>query len=345
MLLKQKQGNTIFYSFNENLLDTIDLANAKIIDLKDKITNSHIIGDYKSGDVYGVMVNKNNSISKEFADKIIDIYNNNAVLFVHGGAFANSAFECDTLNIRMDRSYSQYMAIDDSFNGCKIKNINIEVGPNRISSLVNAFRGGKSIVSINITKNGEPYDQQPAVGAGMSGAFEFCENLKTIPMINWFDAGKNIGYAFELCGQLEEIPEGKEENNEIYCNGYLPQVFNWCSKLKKIGPIINLQLSSDDKSGLYLSFNQCKSLSDVKIKGINYMDFDFSGNDNNFYIPNMSLDSAIYLIENAIDVNEQDGHYINFSSNIITEESIKPYVKTANDKGWTIKINNNIIEQ
>ena len=72
------------------------------------------------------------------------------------------------------------------------------------------------------------------------------------------------------------------------------QVFNGCSKLTEIEPVLDVHLIPDPASAL-LAFSGCHALVTMKLKGINNFDWDFT------QLTSLSQESIQYIIDNAED--------------------------------------------
>lgn len=209
----------------------------------------------------------------------------------------------------------------------------------------------------------------------LSGAFEFCGNLLKLPKINWSDGNwsfnstdasgnvtvvtfkapcSNAGFAFEYCYRLPELPQygatRDAKTNVLTPTDYAPQVFNQCSSLKKIGPILDFRYLKPANAKLI--FAGCKALTDLRLKNLNHGSWRFDEKAINGVVHGnlsaLDADSIKYLIDNLSDLtitSSDDEHAI---SEVRTAELHCPstwtsitdaQVTAANAKGWRIFIN------
>lgn len=157
----------------------------------------------------------------------------------------------------------------------------------------------------------------------VSGMLSQCGKLTTYPhnLINWGVNRTNVkangisctlvGYCFEYT-PFVEIPSYNQsdryaDDNTIIFTSFCDQVFNGCSKLITIGPVLDLCIVNPNNSGSNM-FN-CPTLEDVRIKNLNHGNWSFDGVNRGIYIgnlPNLNQESITYLIENAADLTTHD---------------------------------------
>lgn len=204
----------------------------------------------------------------------------------------------------------------------------------------------------------------------ISGAFEFCNNLLKLPVINWSDGNwsfgtgedattykvpcSNVGFAFEYCYRLPEIPQygttRDAATNTLTFVDYSPQAFNQCKALTKIGPILDFRYLKP--ANAYLLFGGCTALTDLRLKNLNHGSWRFDEKAINGVVHGnlsaLDAESVKYLIDNLSDLtvtSSDDEHAI---SAVRTAELHCPstwtsitdaQVTAANAKGWRIFIN------
>lgn len=64
-----------------------------------------------------------------------------------------------------------------------------------------------------------------------------------------------------------------------------------------------------------------------------------------FLIPQMNAESALYAINNALDVTELGGLSMNFPAKANQNGELNAVVNSAKAKGWTIKVDGQEIQQ
>ena len=204
----------------------------------------------------------------------------------------------------------------------------------------------------------------------LSGAFEFCHNLLKLPVIYWSDGNRsfgtgedattykvpcsNVGYAFEYCFRLPEIPQygatRDAATNVLTFVDFAPQAFNQCKALAKIGPILDFRYLEPANASLI--FGGCTALTDLRLKNLNHGSWRFDEKAINGVVHGnlsaLDADSVKYLIDNLSDLtvtSSDDEHAI---SVVRTAELHCPstwtsitdaQVTAANAKGWRIFIN------
>ena len=204
----------------------------------------------------------------------------------------------------------------------------------------------------------------------LSGAFEFCHNLLKLPVINWSDGDlsfgtgedattykvpcSNVGFAFEHCYRLPEIPQygatRDAATNVLTLVDYAPQTFNQCKALTKIDPILDFRYLEPANASFI--FGGCTALTDLRLKNLNHGSWRFDEKAINGVVHGnlsaLDAESVKYLIDNLSDLNvttSDDEHAI---SKVRTAELHCPstwtsitdaQVTAANAKGWRIFIN------
>lgn len=204
----------------------------------------------------------------------------------------------------------------------------------------------------------------------LSGAFEFCNNLLKLPVINWSDGNRsfgtgedattykvpcsNVGYAFEYCYRLPELPQyGATRNaatNVLTFVDFAPQAFNQCKALTKIGPILDFRYLEPANASLI--FGGCTALTDLRLKNLNHGSWRFDDKALNGVIHGdlsaLDADSIKYLIDNLSDLTVTEGDDEHAISAVRTAELHCPstwtsitdaQVTAANAKGWRIFVN------
>ncbi len=169
----------------------------------------------------------------------------------------------------------------------------------------------------------------------LSGAFEFCNNLLKLPVINWGDGNwsfgtgegattykvpcSNTGFAFEYCYRLPEIPQygaiRDAATNTLTSANYSPQTFNQCKALTKIGPILDFRYLEPANASLV--FGGCTALTDLRLKNLNHGSWRFDEKAINGVVHGnlsaLDADSVKYLIDNLSDLtvtSSDDEHAI-----------------------------------
>lgn len=209
----------------------------------------------------------------------------------------------------------------------------------------------------------------------LSGAFEFCHNLLKLPVINWSDGNtsfnstdaggtvtvvtykvpcSNVGYAFEYCYRLPELPQygatRDAATNVLTFTSYSPQTFNQCKALTKIGPILDFRYLEPTNASLI--FGGCTALTDLRLKNLNHDSWRFDEKAINGVVHGnlsaLDAESVKYLIDNLSDLTVTEGDDEHAISAVRTAELHCPstwtsitdaQVTAANAKGWRIFIN------
>lgn len=201
-----------------------------------------------------------------------------------------------------DGSY-HYDAHSDLMSGSVFNKVTIINKRGNISSMNSLFRRANMKELSFIADGGifKPTD--------ISGMVEFCGDMTKFPNTIDYSSCTNIGYAWECCYALREIPSYHSVTNEnerlsveqntigsLYGFSYADQTFNQCVNLEKIGPVMDcrkLQPIESNGGMPYLMFNNCNKLADVRLKNLGNGNWNFS---NGIY--SMNADSIKYAIEN-----------------------------------------------
>lgn len=205
------------------------------------------------------------------------------------------------------------------FQSCSIQKVTINCdtdGEDRIGSFNQMFKGAGNLKEVYMTGHvGRAYD--------MSGTFEFCESLTYIDprLVDWSIrhsdtnntlSSTNMGYTYELCKSLVEIPSYNQTDrfavdNTIVFDPFSDQTFNACVSLKKIGPVLDLrQVRAGISNTCSKIFAGCTNLEDVRIKGLNhgnwYLDGTGTGVNQHGNLPLLNQESVTYLFDNLVDL-------------------------------------------
>lgn len=197
-------------------------------------------------------------------------------------------------------------AAHDLFRDSTFNSVTIINKRGNISSMNSLFRGAnvKKIIFVRDGGKFSPTD--------MAGMCEWNGIMTEFPNTIDYSYNTNIGYTWECCYALKEIPSHvsvttEEERvskiqNIIGANyglGFAEQAFNACTNLEKIGPVIDCKtLVPNDSGQPYKMFNGCNKLSNLRVKNLN------NGNWNFENVFNMDIDSIKYAIDNAVSQPE-----------------------------------------
>lgn len=211
--------------------------------------------------------------------------------------------EKDVLIIREGNNdgTEHYDASHDMMYGSTFNSVKIVNKAGNVSSMNNLFRGAK-IKTIQFERDGGVFTP-----TDMAGMVEFNDILTSFPNQISYKNCINIGYTWERCTSLQEIPSYytvTDENERVQTSdniigssngiGFAEQAFNACTSLRKIGPVINCKKLVPTSSGQpYLMFNSCTQLSDVRLKNLSNGDWNLEN------LFNMDIDSIKYAIENV----------------------------------------------
>lgn len=383
-------GSDVLYHENktkENAWEAYNLITTKTIGKEGKLIAKSFVGldgtkklptldVYKDSDFYSkaadgtVTFQRFNGVlnNKEVAAKVKEWYAAHTV----NGVFNQTASRTKGLFSGSDIDGTVTLNIDElnisgvaEFADSNIEKVIINTG--FVTSLHEIF--------YNATNLREVEFENVARSQDLSGAFRFCHNLLKLPVINWRDGNtsfnstdksgtvtvvtfkvpcSNAGYAFEYCYRLPELPQygatRDAKTNVLTFTDYAPHVFNQCSALTKIGPILDFRYVKP--SSAYLIFRGCTALTDLRLRNLNHGSWDFTEKAINGVIQGnlsaLDADSIKYLIDNLSDLtvtSSDDEHAI---SEVRTAELHCPstwtsitdaQVTAANAKGWRIFVN------
>lgn len=230
-----------------------------------------------------------------------------------------------------------------------------------IGSCNKMFQSASKLVSV---KTNKPFNAND-----LSGMFEWAKSLVISPkgIISWNSFSNvpytNIGYCWEGCTSLttieQETIDRNTVENTIVFSRYAPQVFNGCSKLQSIGPVLNLKRVVPSTSGnTYNMFAGCASLSDARIKNLNHGDWKLDGSGDLGNLNLLDQSSVKYLFDNLTNLkseysaNIEDGDLetpIVNSAKLYCPSTWDTYITDAmvleaNTKGWNIYIGGTLVE-
>lgn len=332
---KDAQGCTLVREFPYDIDRILDFSD---VFAKDTDENLYFIN------------NDVNYLTTEQQQAIIDIINNKEYSTKELIDLKYRAFNLPNVDIKVSiKEYAYYHYNYDMFRGSTFNSVTIKFTNGNISSCNCLFRGSKV--------NYITFDTDFIAPRDISGMNEFNSNLKEFPNNIKYDNISNMGYCWELCTRLTEIPSYKTvtdeesrittEDNIIGCNAketvdgetiehtgieYADQAFNACNNLIRIGPVLDMK---GIISYPYLMFGGCSKLSDIRIKNLN-CNMDFAT-----VLPAMDIDSIKYCIKNLYqqesDVSKTIIFGITYEDSITNKEIItSDMVLNANSKGWKI---------
>lgn len=256
-----------------------------------------------------------------FWDRVKEWYKNNIGLndnFRSNNVF-NSAGNLDEITIKLPND--SYGFGEDNFAASAIKTINfVQTGKlSHFSSPQRLLRSAWNLRTINI----QWYNDEPdwLCGANTIADGMSC-GLETYPerFINWGKQRSNtfnntipctlFQYAFNSASNLVEIPSypGTEDENTIVPANYVVNAFNGCSKLVKVGPILNLTVVKPDSAANI--FNNCSALSHIRIKNLNHGNWNFDNVSRNGIkhgtLAALDTECVKYLFDNLSDLTTSD---------------------------------------
>lgn len=218
------------------------------------------------------------------------------------GLFANSNIAGElTLNINNE----QYQTATDIIRNTGITKITFNFKTGEVISALNVFRGASKLTEIVTNK--------PFWAKELSGTFEFCESLTTIPADlirynyrNMYNQS-NLVYTFEGCKNLVTVPMSSyaesvySDKNTIRTDSIV-QAFNNCPKLQTFYPILDLEGCLPNTSNTTLAFAGCTALTHILIKNLNKGDWRFDGTTDLGTLSNLDTESVKYLLNNVKDI-------------------------------------------
>ena len=203
-----------------------------------------------------------------------------------------------------------YNNLRDKFTNSTFNTITLNVENCVFSVIQNMFKSCKAKkITFNLLENGhvKPTD--------MSGFNEFNGICTSVPNKIDYQNCTNVGYAWERCFSLPEIPsyytvtdeESRLNTPENVIGGsakygitFADQAFNVCRVLTKIGPVLDFRgviPNNDIYHQPSALFNDSTNISDIRIKNLCNGDWSFI-----YYnwrgLPNINQDSVKFIIEN-----------------------------------------------
>lgn len=316
----------------------------------------------------GLSINySDNFLSKGQIDELIKIINttdnnqnlrNYFYLNLGNSDFINTdiVFNLNTSD-DYDSYVKDYQFFPDALAGSTINSVTLDIKKGNFSSMQNFLRNC-NCKRFNINLNGGV-----CIPTDVSGLCEFNKILTSFPNnINWANCG-NIGYAWEWCSALTEIPSYYTVTDEVSrLNtteniiggnsgnlGFVEQAFNICKSLTKIGPVLNfIQILPNDttyKQPLNL-FNDSLNISNIRLKNLSNGDWSFIRKDYRG-LPKMDIESIKYTIQNLakqsdsaflpLEVNEISTPTYGWSTLVSTSTKSLMY-RQANNNGKFLNI-------
>lgn len=186
------------------------------------------------------------------------------------------------------------------------------------------------------------------------GMFESDESLVTLNIVGDFrwDTIRTCLYMFDACHNLTAIPYNtrfarSHPYNELFPRydgtrgtANVSRIFNACTALTSIGPIINM--SAISRSGCTWDGNQqdatntpifyCPNLTDVLIKGLGHNSWNFTDDSTGTYLPLISADSIDYLLQNVQNVVDCTLTLPSLNQAQVTSG----FIELARGKGWNV---------
>ena len=268
----------------------------------------------------GLSINySDNFLSKGQIDELIKIINttdnnqnlrNYFYLNLGNSDFINTdiVFNLNTSD-DYDNYVKDYQFFPDALAGSTVNSVTLDIKKGNFSSMQNFLRNC-NCKRFNINLSGGV-----CIPTDASGLCEFNKILTSFPNnINWANCG-NIGYAWEWCNSLQEIPSyytvtdetSRLNTVENIVGGSTPfgiffanQAFNICRNLRKVGPVLNF-LGVVPVNNIYHQpssmFNDSNNITDIRLLNLcngdwSFIYYDYRG------LSNLDTASIKYCINN-----------------------------------------------
>lgn len=300
-------------------------------------------------------------LSTEQQNEVIDIYNAGTFEGRTLSRISLKNFNLPEKDVYIRRgSDNDYDYHHDFARGSTFNSVTVDfVNGGNLSSMNSLFRGAK-IRKIIFVQEFRPTD--------VAGMVEWNNILTSFPSnINW-EACSNIGYAFETCRSLSEIPSHKDVTDEesritlkkniIGCEASVTKddvasynlgitdalhAFNQCSGLTRIGPVLDMK---GVKSYPASFFNDSQAVTDIRIKNLNCT-WSFA-KDGWAGIPKMDVPSIIYCLENLMQQEEGVTQTVTFgdmyASEVMSAISAE-LLSEVTSKGWKVYLGESLLTE
>lgn len=215
---------------------------------------------------------------------------------------------------------SSYLHYDQTFKFSSIAKLTLTGQKNtNISSLNGIFEGLGNLKTLIVNVDGEHNGNYLAGATDCSNMFNWC-SLPTYPsnFICWnvfrtnapyFSKPATITSSMFWNSSIQTVPSYGDnpdsDANTILC-GYGDGIFNNCTNLVTVGPIIDLQLIKPQNSGNI--FINCTKLTTIRIKNLNHGDWhfdntEFASGKKHGTLAALDTASIQYLFANLTDLN------------------------------------------
>lgn len=326
---------------------------SNIKDFKQTFCDDNRNGDYT---ITHKKFEANSNLTQEQQEEILTIYSNNELVNRNLSDFVGKVYNCPDFDLVITRGglISDYAnaydwdAHSNCFYGSVFNSIKLISKRGNISSMNNLFRRCRC-KKIEIEGFCRPHD--------ISGICERNDLLTSFPNTIDYSRCTNIGYAFELCYNIPELPsyyQVTDENSRISNSKniipleFCEQAFNNCRKMTKIGPVLDFNKITPNPTQKipYTMFNDSLNISDVRFKNICNGDWDFRKN-GWLGLPNLDKPSIKYILANLLNQLDKDwanGNFVNahvgypiygdFTTDdrVYGEDSITKYICIETDK-------------
>lgn len=290
-----------------------------IKDFKQTFCDDNRNGDYT---IAHKKFEANSNLTQEQQEEILTIYSNNELVNRNLSDFIGKVYNCPDFDLVITRGglVSGYAnaydwdAHGNCFYGSVFNSIKLISKRGNISSMNNLFRRCRC-KKIEIEGFCRPHD--------ISGICERNDLLTSFPNTIDYSRCTNIGYAFELCYNILELPsyyQVTDENSRISNSKniipleFCDQAFNNCRKMTKIGPVLDFNKITPNPTQKipYTMFNDSLNISDVRFKNICNGDWDFRKN-GWLGLPNLDKTSIKYILANLLSQLDKDWGNGNFN--------------------------------
>lgn len=182
----------------------------------------------------------------------------------------------------------------------------------------------------------------PQLALGYGGCFQDAQSLQDVS-IPYYEAGEHM---FDGCSNLRTVSFHRtggtvSEYNTLRVPYDCPYLFNGCTSLTRIEPVVDVTDLDLGGPGQDHTFTGLRNLTEIRLKGVHAGDTKYIDlvSESSLCMPNLDEASIKYLVDNLV---QNTGEYATLA---VSEDEYAAlggaegeYVERARDKGWNVVV-------